>query len=42
MKKSLLIFFFFLTVQIVAPTVAFVLSNLDGLLNNNLTVAEQS
>lgn len=41
MKKSLLIFFFFLTVQIVAPTVAFVLSNLDGLLNNNLTVAEQ-
>lgn len=35
MKKSLLILLFFLTVQIVAPIVAFVLSNLNGLLNND-------
>lgn len=41
MKKSLLILLLFLAVQIVAPIVAFVLSNLNSLLNNDPSVLQE-
>lgn len=40
MKKSLTILFLFLAVQIVAPIMALVLSNLDGLLNSDATALD--